>query len=107
MKKALIHSLHDALELRYQGQTLFRYVYEPGTAPVESPKPYFHPLKTLAGNEVTVFRPHDHLWHTGLSLTAPNLSKQNFWGGPTYVRDTGYIQLDNNGSIQHTDWQEI
>ncbi len=107
MKTTLTHRLHDSLELQYQEQTLFRYVYEPGAASYESPRPYFHPLKTLAGNEVTIFRPYDHLWHMGLSLTAANLSGENFWGGPTYVRDSGYVQLANNGRIQHSNWQEI
>ena len=40
-------------------------------------------------------------------MTASNLSGRNFWGGPTYVRDTGYVQLDNNGRIQHREWQEL
>jgi hypothetical protein len=107
MKLTLTHKVHDSLELHYQGQTLFRYVYEPNDAPMESPRPYFHPLRTLRGNEVTLFRPYDHLWHKGLSMTASNLSGQNFWGGRSYVRDTGYVQLDNNGRIQHCSWQEL
>jgi hypothetical protein len=107
MKLTLTHKLHDFVELQYQGQTLFRYVYEPNDAPLESPRPYFHPLRTLKGNEVTIFRPYDHLWHKGLSMTASNLSGQNFWGGPTYVRNTGYVQLDNNGRMQHRSWQEL
>ena len=108
MKTTLIHTLHDAIELRYQDLTLFKYVYESKTPAVESPKPYFHPLKTLAGNEVSLFRPYDHLWHTGLAMTMANLSGENFWGGPTYTREAaGYVQLDNNGRIQHTAWQEI
>ena len=56
MKLTLTHKVHDSLELHYQGQTLFRYVYEPNDAPMESPRPYFHPLRTLRGNEVTLFR---------------------------------------------------
>lgn len=107
MNMTLLHKLHDSLELQYRDQTLFRYVYEPATAQIESPRPYFHPLRTLAGKEVTIFRPYDHLWHHGLSLTAANLSGENFWGGPTYVRDKGYVQLANNGRIQHSTWQEI
>jgi Methane oxygenase PmoA len=107
MTLTLTHRLHDSLELHYQGQTLFRYVYEPNDGPMESPRPYFHPLRTLQGNEVTVLRPYDHLWHKGLSMTAANLSGQNFWGGPTYIRDTGYVQLDNNGRIKHREWQEL
>ena len=107
MKLTLTHRPHDSVELHYQGQTLFRYVYEPDDVPLESPRPYFHPLRTLRGNEVTSFRPDDHLWHKGLSMTASNLSGQNFWGGRSYVRDTGYVQLDNNGCIQHREWQEL
>src|SRR5215469_16548570 len=83
MSKTLVHTLHDSIELQYQQQTLFRYIYEPKIDPRESPRPYFHPLKTLAGNEVTTFRPHDHFWHVGLSMTSANLSGQNFWGGKT------------------------
>src|SRR5258707_13406639 len=108
MKTTLIHTLGDALELRYQDQTLFRYVYQSQVPGRESPKPYFHPLKTLAGNEVSLFRPYDHLWHTGLSMTMANLSGENFWGGASYTREAaGYVQLANNGLIQHTAWQDI
>jgi hypothetical protein len=108
MKATLLHRLHDDIEVRYQDQTLFQYVYESRNPAVESPKPYFHPLKTLAGNEVSLFRPYDHLWHTGLAMSIANLSGENFWGGPTYTRETAsYVQLENNGHIQHTNWQEI
>lgn len=107
MKSKLTHTLHDSIELCYGDQPLFTYVYESKTPTRESPRPYFHPLRTLAGNEVSLFRPYDHLWHVGLSLCIANLSGENFWGGPTYVRESGYVQLENNGRIQHTDWQEI
>lgn len=106
-KLRLTHQLHDFIECYYQEQCLFRYIYESQTAQAESPRPYFHPLNTLAGNEVTLFRPYDHLWHIGLSFTAPNLSGQNFWGGPSYVRGPGYIGLENHGRMQHTNWQEL
>jgi len=107
VKTTLIHVMHDYVELRYQGEPLFRYVYEPGTPAVESPKPYFHPLRTLAGNEVTVFRPHDHPWHTGMTMAFSHLCGQNFWGGPTYVRDIGYVPRDDHGRIQHRDWPHM
>ncbi len=108
MKTTLLHTLHDSLELRYQGQTLFQYIYNSQNPAIESPRPYFHPLKTLAGNEISLFRPYDHLWHVGLSMSLANLSDENFWGGPTYTRAAaGYVQLDNNGRMQHTSWQEI
>ena len=107
MNTRLIHALHSYLDLRYGERRLFRYVYAPDTPPVESPKPYFHPLRTLAGNTVTVFRPHDHVWHKGLAMTWAQLSGENFWGGPTYVQGRGYVQLDNNGRIQHQAWDSI
>ncbi|SRR5579884_2115717 len=108
MQTTLTHKLHDAIEVAYQDQVLFKYVYESRNPIMESPRPYFHPLKTLEGNEVTLFRPYDHLWHIGLTMCIANLSGENFWGGPTYTRKKqGYEQLENNGRIQHTDWQEI
>src|SRR5579862_2529468 len=108
MPLTLIHTLNDALELRYREQTLFTYIYQSRTAAFESPKPYFHPLKTLAGNEVSLFRPHDHLWHIGLSMSIANLSGENFWGGPTYTYKAGwYERLDNNGRQEHRQWQEL
>jgi len=92
---------------RYNGQTLFEYVYLPDVPAQESPKPYFHPLYSLAGDVLTGFRPHDHPWHHGLALTLSALSGQNFWGGPSYVRDQGYTQLDNNGRIAHQTWESL
>jgi hypothetical protein len=103
----LVHAVGEAVELRRGPDLLFRYVYESGVDPVESPKPYFHPLRTLAGEEVTLFRPHDHPWHTGLAMTSAYLSGENFWGGPTFVRDRGYIWLENQGRIKHQTWNEI
>ncbi len=103
----LVHAVGEAVELRRGPDLLFRYVYESGVDPVESPKPYFHPLRTLAGEEVTLFRPHDHPWHTGLAMTSAYLSGENFWGGPTFVRDRGYTWLENQGRIKHQTWNEI
>jgi hypothetical protein len=103
----LAHDLGRALALERRGVTLFRYVYRPETPTVESPKPYFHPIHTLRGNPVTIFRPHDHVWHKGLAMTAAHLSGQNFWGGPTYERDRGYVQLENNGTVEHLTWEKL
>jgi len=107
MPVRLVHTISDFVELQHDDQTLFRYVYLPTTDPRESSKPYFHPMYTLKGNLVSIFRPHDHLWHHGLAMTSAQLSGQNFWGGPTYVRDRGYVQLDNNGRQAHRAWERI
>jgi hypothetical protein len=101
------HRIGEAIELAHRDQVLLRYVYAPVTLASESPKPFFHPLRTLAGNLVTIFRPHDHLWHHGLAMTMAQLSGQNFWGGPTYVRDRGYVALPNNGRIVHQAWDDL
>ena len=93
----LIHTLDSHIDLVHNNVPLFSYVYKSRAPAVEAPRPYFHPLRTLKGNIVSGFRPHDHRWHHGLSVTCANLSGHNFWGGPTYVRDGGYVQLDNVG----------
>ncbi len=103
----LRHDLGEAVELRHAGRPLFRYVYAPQVPASEAPKPYFHPLSTLAGEVVTGFRPHDHRWHHGLAMTCAELSGQNFWGGPTYVRDRGYLALDNAGRQEHVGWDTM
>ncbi|WP_166355632.1 PmoA family protein [Phytoactinopolyspora limicola] len=79
---------------------LARYVYEPHPVPFEAPKPYVHPLRTLAGDVVTAYRPHDHVWHKGLQLTATDVSDVNIWGGHTYVAGEGYVALDNIGAMR-------
>ena len=107
MNLDLLHTFDHSVECGTEAGTLFRYVYKPEMDQRESPMPYFNPIYTLAGNEVTIFRPHDHLWHKGLAMTASHLSGQNFWGGHSFVRDRGYVQLDNNGSIRHCGWQDM
>jgi hypothetical protein len=87
-----VTAVHDGVEL-------FRYVHRPPEPAIESPRPYVHPVRTLAGDEVSIYRPHDHVWHKGIAWSLPHVGPQNFWGGPTFVRDKGYVQLDNNGSM--------
>ncbi|MCX2951718.1 PmoA family protein [Lentzea sp. NEAU-D7] len=84
---------------------LFRYVYRPSTPAFEGPKPYLHPVRTLAGDVVTAFRPHDHRWHKGVQMTATDVSGENFWGGVTYVRDRGYAALSNVGTMRHEEFE--
>lgn len=80
---------------------LFRYTYVPDTEQFESPKPYLHPIRTRSGHLVSLFRPHDHVWHKGIAWSLPVVGDENFWGGPTYVRDQGYVQLPNDGTQAH------
>ena len=107
MTLKLVHTVNDQIELFYGDVPLFSYVYQAQTAAVESTRPYFHPIRTLAGDVVTNFRPNDHRWHHGLSMTMPYVSGDNFWGGKSFVSGQGYVQLDNNGQQRHMDWTSL
>ncbi|MGH3762692.1 PmoA family protein [Actinophytocola sp.] len=100
-----IGSDSSSLRVSCDGTELARYVFAPDDAQLESPRPYFHPLRTLAGDVVSLYRPHDHVWHKGIAWSLPNVSDRtgtaNFWGGPTYRRGRGYEQLPNNGTTRH------
>lgn len=106
----MIEIEHDTgrfIALLVGGRLLFRYVYVSEVPQTEAPRPYFHPLKSLAGDTLTNFRPNDHPWHHALSLTLNTVSGVNFWGGPTFVRDQGYQSLANHGAQFHVDWEQI
>lgn len=99
-----------ALRIGRGGQELVRYVYRPDDPPRESPRPFWHPVRTLAGQPVSRCRPDDHVWHKGIAWSLPNLrgpaGTENFWGGTTYLRDRGYRQLPNNGAVVHREFTE-
>jgi len=103
----LIHEHDRSLRVAYRDQALLRYVYQPWDAQLESPRPYFHPVRTLGGDPVTLYRPHDHVWHKGIAWSLPNVGPANFWGGPTYRRGEGYVQLPNDGGMRHRDFIEL
>ncbi|HRW10521.1 MAG TPA: PmoA family protein [Caldilineaceae bacterium] len=112
MTLTLTHRYNRAIAVGYGDQLLFSYVYVPDMPQSESPKPYFHPIHTLGGNEISCYRPYDHLWHKGLQMTMAHLSTptvraQNFWGGGSYVHGHGYVQLPNNGSMDHQHWRAV
>ena len=60
---------------------LFTYVYAATDPQLESPRPYIHPLRTLDGDLVSIYRPHDHVWHKGITWSLPHFGHENFWGG--------------------------
>lgn len=96
-----VHDIDWSVQVAHRDQDLLTYVYAPDDAQLESPRPYFHPIRTLGGDLVSLFRPHDHVWHKGIAWSLPNVGPHNFWGGPSYVRGQGYVQLDNDGSMDH------
>lgn len=107
MAFTISHHFDNAIDVGYDNKALFTYVYVPDMPANESPKPYFHPIYTLGGNEISCYRPYDHLWHKGLQMTVAHLSEQNFWGGSSFVKDRGYVQLPNNGRMQHVGWEKV
>lgn len=101
------HETDSAFALHHREQLLFRYVYVPELPASEAPRPYLHPLNSLAGDTLTNFRPNDHPWHHGLSLTVNDVSGMNFWGGPTYSREGGYQLPKQHGRQQHVAWRQL
>ncbi|MFI9583274.1 PmoA family protein [Streptomyces sp. NPDC052236] len=86
------------------GRPVAGYVHRPQLPAVLSPRPYLHPVRTLGGVVVTELRPADHGHHLGVSMAVPDVSGGNFWGGRTFVRDRGSVEVDNHGTQEHTGW---
>ncbi|MBL9188489.1 MAG: PmoA family protein [Opitutaceae bacterium] len=103
----LHHEPHQHVEISAGGVVLFRYVYAPDTPAGESPRPYVHPLRSLAGDTLTNFRPNDHPWHHALSLTLTSVAGINFWGGPSHRNEGGYQWRDDHGAQVHRAWPTL
>lgn len=95
------HEIGRSLTVTCGPVDLLTYVYAADDPQVESPRPYFHPVSTLAGDVVTAYRPWDHMWHKGIAWSLPCVGGHNFWGGATYVHGQGYVPLGNDGSMDH------
>jgi len=100
------HLLGRSVTVRAGEVELFTYTYRPDTPVLESPKPYLHPIRTRTGEVVSLYRPHDHVWHKGIAWSLPHVGEHNFWGGPTYVQGS-YAQLANNGSAVHKEMTRL
>ncbi|GEC04286.1 oxidoreductase [Streptomyces spinoverrucosus] len=95
----------DTAVLRVAGRPVGRYVTRPELPARLSPRPYLHPVTTLAGTAVTELGPADHAHHLGVGVAVPDVEGHNFWGGRTFVRDQGPTELDNHGSQRHSAFQ--
>ncbi|MBT3150657.1 PmoA family protein [Streptomyces sp. CHD11] len=91
----------DQVVLRVADRPVGRYVTRPELPGRLSPRPYLHPVTTLAGTAVTELGPADHPHHLGVGVAVPDVEGFNFWGGRTYVRGRGPTELDNHGSQRH------
>jgi hypothetical protein len=83
------------------------YLDGTGLDPFLSPRPYLHPVRTLAGTVVTDALPADHRWHLGISMALQDVDGWNLWGGPTYVHGRGYVHRDDHGRIVHIGFDEL
>ncbi|MER7897978.1 PmoA family protein [Streptomyces sp. NPDC096046] len=92
----------DTAVLHVAGRPVGRYVTRPELPARLSPRPYLHPVTTLAGTAVTELGPADHAHHLGVGVAVPDVEGHNFWGGRTFVRDQGPTELDNHGSQRHS-----
>jgi Methane oxygenase PmoA len=95
----------DSPVLCVAGRPVARYVIRPGLPARFSPRPYLHPVTTLAGRAVTELSPADHTHHLGVGVAVPDVEGHNFWGGRTFVRDRGPTELDNHGAQRHSSFQ--
>jgi hypothetical protein len=82
-----------------------QYVINPDLDPALSPRPYLHPVRTLAGTVVSDLLPPDHRWHLGAGIAMPDVAGANVWGGRSYVHGRGYVPLGDHGRIVHTGWR--
>jgi Methane oxygenase PmoA len=103
----LAHEEGVAVTILADAATLLRYVYAPDTPEGESPRPYAHPVNSMAGDTLSGFRPNDHPWHHGLSLTFTSVGGVNFWGGPSYRPADGYQWRGDHGRQVHEKWLEL
>ncbi|MFJ4209716.1 DUF6807 family protein [Paenarthrobacter sp. NPDC089675] len=78
-----------------------------------SPRPYLHPVRTLAGTVVSDHVPADHVWHLGVGVAVQDVDGINFWGGRTYTREAGaYVWRKDHGRIvtesaEHSDGKRV
>ncbi|WP_114560480.1 DUF6807 family protein [Desertihabitans aurantiacus] len=83
--------------LLHGGSLLAAAVTGAAMAPLHSPRPHLHPVRSLAGRAMTVTNPLDHRHHFGASLTVPDVNGTTYWGGRTYVEGRGPTLLNNHG----------
>src|SRR5690625_1962482 len=104
-----LHQTSEGLVATIAGSEIFTYVTNTDHIPAgDTPKPYFHPVRNLAGDVLTDFAPDDHPWHHGISIAYPRVNDHNLWGGGTYLGpEKGYVIPDDHGFIRHHAWNEI
>ncbi|MEU4240245.1 PmoA family protein [Actinoplanes sp. NPDC026619] len=90
--------------LRLADRTVADYVWQPDVPVGLAPRPYLHPVRTLAGAVVTELMPPSHRHHLGAGVAVAEVGGSNFWGGRTFLPGHGPAWLDNQGTQQHVRW---
>lgn len=88
-----------------QGQPLATHCTASREPASSAPRPYLHPVRSLAGATVTEAGPADHPHHLGLSLALSDVNGTNFWGGSTFTAASGPMLLANHGTQLPQGWQ--
>lgn len=88
-------------DLAVDDAVVARYVSGEGLDAMLSPRPFLHPVRTLAAVPVTDERPADHRWHLGLGVAIQDVGGVNVWGGRTFVRGEGYTWRGDHGWVEH------
>jgi hypothetical protein len=97
-------TLSDTACLSVSGRRVADYVWQPRLPATLSPRPFVHPVRTLAGTGVTDAMPEDHPHHLGVGVAIADVGGANFWGGRTFVRSSGSLLMPNHGTQHHRDW---
>jgi hypothetical protein len=76
----IVHEWGKYIAVEKNGVERLRYNYQLPDDPAPSaPKPFFHPIRTPEGLEVTAEAPLDHTWHRGLWFTFKFVNGVNYW----------------------------
>jgi hypothetical protein len=101
-REATVHT--EPAVLRLDDRAVAEYVWRPELPATTSPRPYLHPVRTLAGTVVSELMPTSHLHHLGASIAVADVDGHNFWGSRTFVPGHGPAWLHNHGTQEHVRW---
>jgi hypothetical protein len=93
--------------LRVDGVPVAEYVDGSDLDATLAPRPYLHPVRTLAGTVATDARPVDHPWHLGVGVASADVDGWNLWGGPTFRPEDGYVLRADHGRIAHAGFDRL
>ena len=96
----------EPLVLRLGDRPVAEYAWRPELPAAMSPRPYLHPVRTLAGTVVTELMPTSHRHHLGVSIAVADVDGHNFWGSRTFVAGHGPAWLHNHGTQEHIRWMQ-